>query len=56
MTKQLECLVDGCDARIEGETVQAVTIQAQQHASREHSELELDEEMAEKFRRNVTDV
>ena len=56
MSKRLECVVEGCDATIEGESEDEVMEQAQSHAQREHPDLTLDEETIEMVRSNVRDV
>ena len=54
--KQLECVVDGCDATITAETEYEVMEQAAAHGQAAHPDLEVDEEMAASLRASITDV
>ena len=40
MTKELQCVVDGCEASIEVETEEEIFEQAENHASEAHPDLE----------------
>ena len=56
MTKRLDCVVDGCDATIEGESEDEVMAQAQEHAQSEHPDMDIDDETADNIRSNIRDV
>lgn len=56
MTKRLDCPLEGCHARIEGETEDQIMGQAQQHAANVHPDLELDEETVEEIRSQIKTV
>ena len=56
MTRQLECIVDGCDATIEGITDDEILRQAEEHAATEHPNLELDDETVEELRSHIVTV
>lgn len=56
MARELDCVVDGCEASITEETEEAVLEAAEQHAAEEHPDLELDEETVETLKDNVEAV
>jgi predicted small metal-binding protein len=56
MTRRLECIVDGCDATIEGISDEEILAQAEQHASKEHPDLELDEKIVEELKSHIVAV
>ncbi|MFC5972030.1 DUF1059 domain-containing protein [Halomarina salina] len=56
MSKRLECIVDGCDASIEGESEDEVMAQAEAHAQQTHPDLTLDEETVQLARSNIQEV
>jgi predicted small metal-binding protein len=56
VTKQLDCIVDGCDATTEAETEEGVMAQAEAHAQDAHPDVTLDEETAATIRSNIRDV
>ena len=53
MTKELQCVVDGCEASIEAETEEEILEQAEDHAGEAHPDLELDEETVETLRAHI---
>lgn len=56
MTKRLDCIIDGCDATIEGETKEEIVGKATEHAQEEHPDVELDDETVTEIRSNITDI
>jgi len=54
--KQLDCIVDGCSARIEGDSVEDVLDKAQEHARTAHPDLELDPQTVSEIRSNIRDA
>ncbi|MDX1745106.1 MAG: DUF1059 domain-containing protein [Halobacteriales archaeon] len=54
--KQLECMVDGCEATITAATEDEVMEQAAAHGAEAHPDLEVDEELAASLRTAITDV
>lgn len=56
MTKQLDCVVDGCDATITAESEDEVMSQVQSHAAKEHPDLDLDAETVSEIRSNIQTV
>jgi predicted small metal-binding protein len=56
MTRRLECIVDGCDATIEGISDDEILAQAEQHAAKEHQDLDLDDEMVEELKSHIVAV
>lgn len=56
MTKKLECMVEGCDATIEGETEEEVVGKATEHAQEEHPDLELNDETVMDIKSNIEDA
>lgn len=56
MTKQLECMVDGCNETIEAESEDQVMSEAQSHAAKEHPDMEMDAETQQKMRSQIKDV
>jgi predicted small metal-binding protein len=53
MTRRLECIVDGCDATIEGISDDEIMAQAEKHAAKEHPDLELDDELVEELKSHI---
>jgi predicted small metal-binding protein len=56
MAQRLDCIVDGCDATIEGESESAVLTRAEAHAAEAHPDLQIDEETMETIRANIREV
>jgi predicted small metal-binding protein len=56
MAKQLDCVVDGCEASITEETVAEILEVAEGHAAEEHPDLELDEETVQTLKDNIEEV
>lgn len=56
MTRKLECIVDGCEATIEGITDEEILQQAEEHAASEHPELDLDDETVEELKSHIVTV
>ncbi|MFD1513675.1 DUF1059 domain-containing protein [Halomarina rubra] len=56
MSKRLECIMEGCDATIEGESEQEVMAQVETHVQEAHPDLDLDDETVELVRSNVKTV
>ena len=56
MSKRLDCIIEGCDATIEGESEEEVMTQVETHVQQEHPDLDLDDETVEMVRSNVRDV
>jgi len=56
MTKQLNCIVEGCDATIEAENEAEVMSQVEAHAASAHPDLELDKETVQTVRDHIQDV
>lgn len=56
MTRKLDCPVDGCHATIEAESDEEVMQQAQSHASKQHPDMEMDEETMDSLRSRITDA
>jgi len=53
MTKELQCVVDGCEATIEAETEEEILQQAEAHAGEAHPDLELDEDTVETLKDHI---
>lgn len=56
MSKELHCVVDGCDASITEESEEEVLEAAEEHAAEAHPDLELDEETVETIKDNIQDA
>jgi len=56
MTRKLACIVDGCDATIEGATDEEILTQAEAHAAGAHPDLDLDDEMVEELKSHIVTV
>ncbi|WP_254839041.1 DUF1059 domain-containing protein [Natronomonas marina] len=56
MSKELHCVVDGCEATIEAETEAEILEQAEAHAADAHPELELDEETVETLKGHIQET
>lgn len=56
MSKELHCVVDGCDASITEESEEEVLEAAEEHAAEAHPDLELDEETVETIKHNIQDT
>jgi len=56
MTRELECIVEGWSATIEGATDDEILQQAAEHAAREHPDLELDDGLVDGLRSNIVTV
>lgn len=54
--KRLDCVVDGCTATIEADSVEEVLSQAQEHARTAHPDLELDARTVSEIRSRIRDV
>lgn len=53
MSKQLDCIVDGCDATIEGESKEEIVGKVTEHAQGEHPDVELDDETVANIRSRI---
>lgn len=56
MAKELDCVVDGCEASIEADTEAEILEQAEAHAGEAHPGLELDEETVETLKAHIEEV
>lgn len=56
MSRELDCVIDGCDASINEETEEEVLEAAEKHAEDAHPDLELDDETVETIRDNIQEV
>lgn len=56
MTKQLECIVDGCEAVCTGETEEEVMGIAEEHVGEAHPEVTLDEETVSAVKAAIVEV
>ncbi|MDZ7701861.1 MAG: DUF1059 domain-containing protein [Halobacteriales archaeon] len=56
MTKRLDCIMEGCDASIEGETEEEIMAEVEPQVAEAHPELELTEETVQTVRDHIQDV
>ncbi len=56
MSKRLECIVEGCDGVIEGDSEEEVMAQVEPHVAAAHPDLELTEETVQTVRDHIQDV
>lgn len=56
MSKQLDCIIEGCDASVEGETEEDILEQVEEHAAAAHPDVELDQDTVDTIRAHIRDT
>lgn len=56
MSKQLVCIVDGCEAVCTGESEEEIMTQAEEHVHDAHPEVTLDEETVQAVKANIEEA
>lgn len=56
MSKQLDCVIEGCNATVEGETEEDILEQVEEHAATAHPDLDLDQDTVDTIRSHIRDT